>query len=109
MLELQNKEITPNGKDIAVISCYIVDKDGNEVYDAENVVSFSCNELGSIYSTGSDVTDHSTLFSPIRKMRAGRIGVALKVKEKEGELKVYAKSDGLIDATLSINLKNRVC
>ena len=93
------------GKDIAVISCYIVDKDGNEVYDAENVVSFSCNELGSIYSTGSDVTDHSTLFSPIRKMRAGRIGVALKVKEKEGELKVYAKSDGLIDATLSINLK----
>lgn len=105
MLELQNKEITPNGKDIAVISCYIVDKDGNEVYDAENVVSFSCNELGSIYSTGSDVTDHSTLFSPIRKMRAGRIGVALKVKEKEGELKVYAKSDGLIDATLSINLK----
>ena len=47
----------------------------------------------------------SALFSPIRKMRAGRIGVALKVKEKEGELKVYAKSDGLIDATLSINLK----
>ena len=105
MLKLENEDIRANGTDMAVVSCYVVDKDGNEVYDAICEVTFSTNGLGSIYSTGSDITDHSSLFLPTRKMRAGRIGVAVKIGDVEGELKIYAQSSGLESGVLTINLK----
>jgi beta-galactosidase len=104
MLKLENDDISANGKDIAVVSCYAVDEDGNEVYDCDCLVEFTSNEFGTIYSTGSDVSDHVSLFSPVRKMREGRIGVAVKLGNKEGVLKVNAISDGLLPATLEINL-----
>ena len=104
MLKLENDDIVANGMDIAVVSCYVVDEDGNEVYDCECVVEFSTNELGYIYSTGSDVLDHTHLYSPIRRMRAGRIGVAVKIGNQKGILKVHAISDGLKSTTLEINL-----
>ena len=107
MLKLENEDISANGKDIAILSCYVVDEDGNEVYDCDCEVEFSSNEFGYIYSTGSDVSDHTSLFSPIRKMRAGKIGVAVKVGEKEGILKINASSVGLISATLDINLSKK--
>lgn len=104
MLQLDN-EVKANGEDLAVITCYVVDKDGNEVYDASVEVDFYTNGLGTIYSTGSDITDHSSIFSSTRKMRAGRITATVKVGEEEGELKVYAKSNGLENGMLTINLK----
>lgn len=38
-------------------------------------------------------------------MRAGRITATVKVGEEEGKLKVYAKSNGLENGMLTINLK----
>ncbi len=105
MLKLENDDIRANGQDIAVVSCYVVDKDGNEVYDVSCEVTFSTNGLGRIYSTGSDVTDHTSLFLPTRKMRAGRIGVAVKLGETEGTLQIYAQSGGLENAVLVVDLK----
>ena len=103
MLKLEN-EVKANGEDLAVVTCYVVDKDGNEVYDASVNVDFYTNELGKIYSTGSDISDHTSIFLSNRKMRAGRITATIKVGETEGELKVYATSNGLENAVLTINL-----
>ena len=103
-LTLESRDVSANGKDIAILTCYAVDEDGNEVYDAEPTVRFSTNSLGSIYSTGSDITEHDTIFKSTRKMRAGRIGVAVKLGEVAGELKVYAESDGLLSAVLSVKI-----
>ena len=105
MLTLENTDIVPNGCDMAVVSCYVVDKNGNEVYDATCEVTFSTNALGRIYSTGSDITDHTSLFSNVRKMRAGRIGVAVLVGEDEGDLVVSAHCDGVEPANLVISLR----
>ena len=105
VLELDTKDVRANGEDIAIISCYAVDADGNEVYDATPEVSFSSNCLGAIYSTGSDITDHDTLFKSTRKMRAGRIGVAVKIGNESGILTVRAQSAGLASAVLNIDLK----
>jgi beta-galactosidase len=105
VLKLDNYDISANGQDIAIVSCYVVDQMGNEVYDAECEVEFNVNEFGTIYSTGSDVSDHNSLFSKVRKMRAGRIGVAIKLGEVEGELTVQANSEGLKPAELSILLR----
>ena len=105
VLTLDTEDIHANGQDLAVLSCYAVDEEGNEVYDAACEVTFSTNGLGQIYSTGSDITDHTSLFLPTRKMRAGRIGLTVKLGETEGTLQVYAQSAGLVGAVLSVDLK----
>ena len=95
VLKLDTEDVTANGKDLAVFTCYAVDEDGNEVYDANPTITFTTNSLGSIYSTGSDITDHTSIFLPTRKMRAGRVSVAVKVGTIHGKLKLYAESYGL--------------
>ena len=107
-LTLDSKNIEANGEDIAIISCYTVDAEGNEVYDSDALVRFSANEYGTVYSTGSDITDHSSIFLSERKMRAGRISVAVKLSDRKGMLKVYAHSNGLESAVLSVSLLEAV-
>ena len=106
VLALDTDDIHANGQDMAIVSCYVVDENGFEVPDAALTVRFYTNSLGYIYSTGSDITDHSSLFSSTRKMRAGRIGVAVKLGEIAGELKIYAEADGLERALLKLDIKN---
>ena len=104
VLTLDTTDVEANGEDIAIFSCYTVDENGIEVPTATPEVTFNTNALGRIYSTGSDITDHSTLFSPKRKMRAGRIGVAVKLGQTAGTLKVYAHSDGLESAVCAVEI-----
>ena len=104
MLRLDTPDIKANGQDIAIITCYTVDENGLEVPNATPTVRFHSNSLGYIYSTGSDIADHSSIFLPTRKMRAGRIGVAVKLGNIAGELKIYAESNGLESAVLKINI-----
>ena len=103
-LKLDTKDISANGEDIAVFTCYALDEDGKEVYDATPTVTFTTNSLGTVYSTGSDVTDHASIFLPTRRMRAGRISVAVKLGNMSGELKLYAESEGLKTAVISVNI-----
>ena len=104
-LRLENEDVRANGEDIAIFTCYVTDEDGNEVYDATPTVSFSTDHLGEIYSTGSDITDHSSIFLPVRRMRAGRISVAVKPTGSSGELRLRAESAGLESAEISVKLK----
>lgn len=103
-LRLDNS-VKANGKDVAVITCFCLDKNGNEIPDAAPYVFFSCNGLGNILGTGSSNTDHVPVTENYRKMYAGKITLAVKVGDKNGILKVFAKSDGLETACLSIELK----
>ena len=95
-----------NGEDIAILSCYAVDENGNEVYDATPEVFFAANSIGRVYSTGSDITEGDTIFKSTRRMRAGRIGIAVKLGKIAGELKVYAHSAGLESAVLTVKVEN---
>ena len=104
VLKLDTEDVSANGEDIAIFTCYVVDEDGNEVYDATPTVTFSTNSLGRIYSTGSDITDHTSLFLPTRKMRAGRISVAVKLGTVSGELKLYAESLGLESGVITVEI-----
>lgn len=104
VLRLDNALKTANGRDIAIVTCYCVDKNGRVVYDAAPYIHFDTNELGCIVGTGSDISDHTSVTLPDRKMRAGIASAAVKVGHKAGMLKVYARSEGLISAVLSIKL-----
>lgn len=105
MLELQNPDVKANGKDIAIFDCYVVDENGIEVPDCSAVVDFFAEGAGRVYSTGSDVSDHGSLFSPTRKMRAGRIGVAVKTGKTSGALRLIATADGLLPAVYTVEIQ----
>ncbi len=102
---LENTIEYANGDDIALITCYCTDEEGIEVPDAQPFVEFHSNGLGAIIGTGSDITDHIPPHIINRKMRAGRVSIAVKVGEIAGDLKVYAKADGLTSSVISIPLK----
>lgn len=104
MLKLENKNITANGRDVAIITCYCVDENGFEVPDARPYVSFNTNNLGKIIGTGSDITDHTLVNLPDRKMRAGRITIAVQVAKISGKLKIYAESENLVSGKLEIEI-----
>lgn len=104
-LRLENKgDITANNQDIALVTCYCVDEKGREVPDACPTVSFSSNELGTVVGTGSSVSDHTPVTDTTRKMYAGKISVAVKLKDQNGTLKVYATSENLGNAVLSVEV-----
>jgi len=98
-------DVEATGKDIAILTCSVADEDGNEVYDASPIVSFSSGKDCRIYSTGSDVSEHDTIFKTERRMRAGRISVAVKLSEKSDDLRVFATSDRLLSACITIKVK----
>lgn len=104
-LRLENKEqIRAGGSDLALVTCYVLDEQGREVPDAAPFVRFMTNGNGAVYSTGSDICDHTSLFLPDRRMRAGRITATVRTKDA-GTLRVYAEADGLLTASLDILVK----
>ena len=103
-LKLENEISTANGTDIALVTCYCTDENGIEIPDATPMVDFTANDFGRIVGTGSDVCDHNPVTFTERKMRAGRISVAVMVGEKAGDLKLYAQARGLESAVLTIKL-----
>jgi len=103
-LKLENTVNYANGRDLAIITCYCVDNNGIMVFDAEPFIHFDTNQYGKIVGTGSDITDHIPPKESDRRMRAGLCAVAVKVGKELGELKVYARADGMKTAILKINL-----
>jgi len=104
-LRLEDEGVRADNEDIAIVTCYCVDKEGRTVPDAVPFIRFSTNSLGKIAGTGSDVCDHVPVSSLDRQMRAGLCSVAVKVGNEAGILKIYAKAEGLEAARLEIDLK----
>ena len=102
VLSLDNaSDLKPMDGDAAILSCYVVDENGIEVPYAEPFVHFTAEGAGTVYSTGSNISEHTSVKSPDRKMRAGRIGVAVKMNKGARHLKVYAEAEGLLSAVLT--------
>ncbi len=105
VLHLDNDVPNANGQDIAMISCWCEDEQGREVPDACPLVRFDCNPIGTLVGTGSDISDPIPVNCPERRMRAGRISVAVRAGGKPGILRIQAQSENLAGAVLSISIK----
>lgn len=103
-LKLERGGVRADGQDVAIITCDCVDSEGRHVPDAAPLVRFNTNGLGYVAGTGSDVSDHTPVTCPDRKMRAGLISVLVRAGEQAGMLRVYAEADGLESARLDIQL-----
>ncbi len=93
-----------NGEDVLLVTCSCADENGLPVPDASTFVRFSTNAVGRIIGTGSDISDHTPVTLPDRRMRAGAITVAIRLGKTAGKLKLIAESDTLTSAVLTVDL-----
>ena len=99
-LILENEDVKANNENVAIYTCSVVDKDGNEVENATPTVTFTCNGPAKIYATGSDSSDHTSPYLSTRKMFNGKITVAVLLKQA-GEVTLVADSENLLSTYIT--------
>ena len=105
-LVADRKNIKADGKDLSFITVKILDKDGNLVPNADNLVNFKLN--GEAFIAGVDNGDevsHDPFKANYRKAFNGLALAILQAKEKAGNITFTATSKGLQGASISINSK----
>jgi beta-galactosidase len=100
------KNIKADGKDLSFITVKILDKDGNVVPDADNLVNFKIN--GNAFIAGVDnglETDHNPFKSNYRNAFNGLALAIVQSKEKAGSITFTASSKGLQGASVVLQAK----
>lgn len=105
-LVADRKIINTDGKDLSFITVKILDKDGNTVPDADNLVNFKINGGAFIAAVDNgDETSHDPFKADYRKAFNGLALAIVQAKEKAGEVTFTATSEGLQPATITLQLK----
>ena len=82
--------------DTVSVTVYAVDKDGNPVPDADNLIRFSVTGSAQIAGCGNgDPTSHENDTLPERRLFAGMCAVLVRSGEKDETICLSAESDGL--------------
>lgn len=97
-----NRDLPKEGN-VLLFALECLDQNGAVVENATETVRFFCNERGRILATGSDVCDPVPPNSPVRKMRAGKITVAVQVLKGSAPLTVYAEGEQCGFATITVH------
>lgn len=102
-LHEETQPIHAGVNEMSLLTCYVVDQDGNRVPDATPFVRFEADNNAVIAATGSASFDHEPVIRTSRKMYAGRISVGIK-PNSSGKVTVYAYADNLLPAILDIEI-----
>jgi beta-galactosidase len=98
--------IKADGKDLSFITVKILDKDGNVVPDAENLVNFKVNGNAFIASVDNgDEVSHDPFKADYRKAFHGLALAIVQAKEVPGDITFTATSDGLKSAVIVLKAK----
>jgi beta-galactosidase len=100
------KNIKADGKDMSFITVKILDKDGNIVPNADNLVNFKINGEAFIASVDNgDPISHDPFKANYRKAFNGLALAIVQAKEKGGNITFTASSAGLQGASLVLLAK----
>ncbi|HEY0245731.1 MAG TPA: beta-galactosidase GalB [Mucilaginibacter sp.] len=103
-LVADRKNIKADGKDLSFITVKILDKDGNVVPDADNLVNFKINGEAFIASVDNgDPVSHDPFKANYRKAFHGLALAIVQAKEKAGSITFTATGQGLQSATMVLN------
>ena len=92
-----------DGKDLSYVTARILDKKGNVVPDAENLIEFSLTGQGIIAGTDNGYqADTSSLKSNKRKCWKGMALAIIQSTEKKGNITLTAKSPGISSGSITI-------
>jgi len=100
------KNIKADGRDLSFITVKILDKDGNLVPDADNLVNFKINGPGFIAGVDNgDEVSHDPFKADYRKAFNGLALAIVQTKEKAGDITFTVTSKGLKGATVVLKTK----
>ncbi|MDN5286862.1 MAG: beta-galactosidase [Mucilaginibacter sp.] len=100
------KQINADGKDLSFITVKILDKDGNVVPDADNLVNFKINGEAFIASVDNgDPVSHDSFKVNYRKAFHGLALAIVQAKEKAGSITFTASADGLQSSSVILKSK----
>ena len=100
------KVISADGKDLSFITVKILDKDGNVVPDADNLVNFKLNGNAFIASVDNgDPVSHDSFKVSYRKAFHGLALAIVQAKKTPGNINFTATANGLQSAALTIKAK----
>jgi beta-galactosidase len=100
------KNIKADGKDLSFITVKVLDKDGNLVPNADNLVNFKINGVGFIASVDNgDEVSHDPFKASYRKAFNGLALAIVQAKEKAGNITFTATADGLQGAKVVLQVK----
>jgi beta-galactosidase len=95
--------IAANKQDMCFITVEILDKNGNLIPNAENVVKFTIKGKGKIAATGNgNPVSIESFQQPFRKVYEGKCLLIVKSTEMEGTMEITAESKGLRTDMLKI-------
>ena len=104
LLKPDRKTIKADGRDLSHIEVNVVDKDGNIVPYADNLITFNISGKGKIIGAGSgnpqSIEDYK---SNKRKAYNGKCLVIIQSTTKPGEIQLTTTSSGLPQSSITIN------
>lgn len=104
-LEVMNPEdLTAKDGTVILYRVTVVDEDGVEDETATANISVSVSNVGTVIGTGSDIADHVPMKETVRKMRAGKMTVGVKLNGKKGKLTLVAESYPLTPCAISYDI-----
>ncbi|MGD8781221.1 MAG: DUF4982 domain-containing protein [Ignavibacteria bacterium] len=105
-LEADRNIISADGKDLSFVTVKILDKDGNLVPDADNLVNFSISGSGKIAAVDNGLqTSHKSFKTNYRKAFNGLCLAVIQSNKEEGKIILTAESDDLDKEKIIIKTK----
>jgi beta-galactosidase len=106
ILSADRNNISADGKDLSFVTVTVVDKDGNMVPNAGNLIKFSISGNGFVAGTDNGCqTDLTSFRSTDRKVFNGLALAVIQSNGNAGNIKLTATSDGLTATTVDIIAK----
>lgn len=106
-LKADRKIIKADGKDLSFITVRVLDKNGNMVPDANDVIKFSIRGTGIIAATDNGYQADLTSFkSKERKCWKGMALVIIQSSGKKGNITLTATGNGLQTGIITLNASN---
>jgi beta-galactosidase len=96
-------KLKANGKDLSFITVTLLDKDGNLVSNADQLIQFSVTGAGFLAGTDNGFqADSLSLKSPKRKTWKGLALAIVQASRKKGNITVTVKTAGLKPVSISL-------
>jgi beta-galactosidase len=104
-LKVDRENVIADLRDIANVEIEVVDHEGNIVPTANNLIQFSIEGEGNIIGVDNgNPVDHDSYKVNRRNSFNGLSLVVIQSLDKSGKIKLIAKSEGLKDASIEINV-----
>jgi beta-galactosidase len=105
-LTADRSEIQASGKNLSFITVEVLDKEGNVVPTANNLIRFSVEGPGKIVGTDNgDPTNLNSLKKPERDLFNGKGLVVIQGNHQKGNIRIKAVSEGLKEEVLEVRNK----